>query len=93
MEILQFLISFFLKNGGGEKFAPVFNLLKQNDFDVKKILSNLNFESIAPILQTFNFEQNKNSPEDFTSGENYSLSPISQFCDKEIILCLNNYFS
>ncbi len=93
MELLQFLISFFLKNGGGEKFAPIFDLLQKNNFDVKNILSNLSFESIAPILESLNFNQNKSPQEDNSSYEQNSLSPISDFCDKDIVACLNNYFS
>ena len=35
MEILRFLISFFLKEYGGEKFAPLMNELSKNNLILK----------------------------------------------------------
>lgn len=92
MEILQFLLSFFLKEFGGEKWKPLFALLKENDFSLKGLLSNLSPQTIAPIIQAFmgGFER-KESPEERTSAER--LNPITSFADYEILKCLNNYFS
>lgn len=93
MEIFQFLLSYFLKNSNLDTLAPIIENLKQNNFDLKKVLSNLNPESIMPMLSTLmkNFGQNKNPSPSFYEEE--GLNPISDFADKQVIDCLNCYFS
>ncbi len=91
MEILQFLISFFLKEYGGDKILPVFECLKQNSFDLKKTLQNLNPEILAPILQSFMEKRQNNNPRSENGG--FGLEPINSVADKKIVGCLNGYFS
>jgi len=93
MELLQFLISFFIKNYGGDKFGDIFNIFKDNSFDIKKVLTNLKPEMLEPIIKSFfNSGQNK-TPTDFSVGENYKLDPIARIADKDIVYTLNRYFN
>lgn len=91
MEILQFLLSFFLNEYGGGKFAPILNLLKENSFDIKKVMANLNPETVAPIIKDFMNSAKKESPEAY-SGHSEGLSPIAGIADKDVIYTLNKYF-
>ena len=90
MEILRFLISFFLKEFGGEKLAPIIEEFSKNDFDLKKVLQNVNLESLAPIISAFT-QNVKNRPTE-TVERNYSLAPIAGIADKDIVYTLNKYF-
>ena len=92
MEILQFIISFFIKEYGGENFLPIFNLLKDNGFDLKKSLKCAKPELFAPILQSFISKSAKTNPthEDCVG---YKLNPINNIADKKIVLALNRYFT
>lgn len=92
MEILQFLLSFFSQELNGGKFAPLFELFRDNSFDLKKIIKNLNPEIIAPLVQEFmNFSKNNNPTA--TVGQTVGLSPIANIADKEIVYSLNKYFN
>ena len=92
MKILLFLISFFLKEYGGEKILPLFELLKKNSFDLKKSIANLNPEVLLLIANFFieNFGKKKSSHYDI--NENFGLAPIKNFADKRITSCLSSYF-
>ena len=50
MEIIYFLLSFFLSEYEGGKFKPLFDLLKDNSFDLKKTFSSLTPEILAPLI-------------------------------------------
>ncbi len=92
MEILQFLLSFFLKEYGGafNNIVPIIESLRENSFDLKKTLSSLNPEVLEPILKTFasgfgGIKNNDGYPKD------NRLSPIINIADKEIVYALNRY--
>lgn len=93
MEILQFLLSYFLNNSNLDALNPIIETLKQNDFDVKKVISSLNPQTIIPILNSFmqSLGQNKNPSPSFCEEE--GLVPLNDFADIQIIDCLNSYFS
>ncbi len=92
MEILQILLSFFLKELGGETLTPILEKLKNNDFDLKKTLNGLNLQNLAPIVSAImQSSLNKNRPTE-NAERNFSLSPISGIADKDIIYTLNKYF-
>ena len=91
MEILQFLISLLKDNESMQKFAPIIQVLQQNNFDLKSVFSSLNPQVLAPFLQQFMQYMQKESPTDFV-GQN-ALSPISDIADKDIIFSLNKYLS
>ena len=88
MEILQFLLSFFLQEYGGENLRPIFDELKNNSFDLKSFLSNLTPEKIAPVIR--NFAEKTASPSEKNSD---GLSPIANIADRDIIYTLNGYFA
>ena len=85
MEILRFLLSFLLKEYGGENFAAVSDALI-NGGDLKTFLNNLTPENVAPIIKSV-FGANKN-PSEVSDG----LSPVLDIADKDIIDALNGYF-
>ena len=90
MEILQQFLSFILKEIGLTNLAPLFNGLKNGNFNLQNFLSNLKLENIMPIINTFMNMQNKNPTE--TVGIYHGVKPIENIADKEIVLTLNNYF-
>lgn len=91
MEILQFLLNFFLEEYGDKSFAPIFESLKNNSFDIASTLKNLNPETLTPILKTFmNFGKNK-APNTNLGAQ--GLNPIINFADEKIVRSLNKYFS
>lgn len=90
MEILQFLLSFFSKEYGG-KLTPIIEMLKNNNFDIKKTLQNLNLDAIAPLIKDFMQNATKNRPEN-SERNNVGLSPIAKIADKDIVYTLNQYF-
>lgn len=93
MEILQNLLSFFINEYNGGKFKPLFELLKNNSFDIKKALSNLNLDAIAPVIQEFMKNvgtPNQNYENSFS--ESFGLNPIAKIADKDIVYTLNQYF-
>lgn len=93
MEILQFLLSYVLKESNLSAIAPLIDKLKENNFDLKKVISNLNPQTILPLISAFmqGTAQNKNpSP---SRCEEEGLRPLNDFADKQIVECLNSYFS
>lgn len=78
---------------GGESLNSVFSLLKENEFDIKKTLSSLSPEKIAPIMKSV-----FSSPENIKTGspiydEPEGLSPIKNVADTNITETLNRYFN
>lgn len=92
MEILQFLLSLLSNGDNAQKLSPILNLFNGGNLDLKSMLSNLNFESVIPIIQAFFGWQNK-SPTENTVGQQVGLSAVTDIADKEIICTLNKYFS
>ena len=93
MEILQFLLSFLSNNSGASSLAPIIEKFKQNDFDVKKVLSSLSPDMILPLLSSFmnNFGEKKNPSSSHYEEE--GLESICNFADRQIVERLNCYFS
>ncbi|MBR2499199.1 MAG: hypothetical protein IKB67_05760 [Clostridia bacterium] len=92
MEILRILLSFLLKEFGGEQLQPLINAFKENGFNLKSALSCLTPEMIAPIFQMlFNGKTTKPCAEN-NSAQGYGLSAIADIADKNIVFTLNKYF-
>ena len=91
MEILQFLLSFFLNEYGGGSLKPILELFKENSFDIKRVLQNLKPETVAPIIKDFMSKNNNKSPTE-TVGHACGLNPIAKIADKEIVYTLNKFF-
>lgn len=90
MEILQFLLSFLADGYKDGKYKQLFNLLKDNSFDLKRVVQNADLSTLAPMFLDF-MSQSKNSPQ--PSGESYGIKPIDNIADKKIVECLNSYLS
>lgn len=93
MEILQLLLSFLLKEYGGEKLAPVINSLKSGGFNLQSLLSSITPEMLAPIFSLFSGVQNNKPCAETFSEQGYGLKPIAQIADKDIVYTLNRYLS
>lgn len=91
MEILQFLLSLLNENYSIGWAKPVLELLQKNSFDIKKTLSCLSPETIAPIVKEFLKTANKKPPTEHVGG-GYGLSPIAEIADKDVVYTLNKYF-
>ncbi|MBQ8197420.1 MAG: hypothetical protein IJZ73_05110 [Clostridia bacterium] len=92
MEILQFLISFFLEEYKDSNFAPILCHLKDNGFDLRRAFSSLKPDMVAPVIRAFMQGINKNTPTE-TVGQDMYDKPILNFADKEIVNNLNRYFN
>lgn len=90
MEILHFLLSFFLESVGLKDTKPLLDILKENDFDIGKALKNINLDSVAPVIKNL-FLENENPTE--SVGFNEKFLPISNFADKRILSALQAYFA
>ncbi len=90
MEILQFLINLLNNNQNFGALAPVINALKENSFDIKKTLSSINPEILAPLIKGF-FESANKNPTDSVGQYYYGLEPIKNVADKDIVYTLNKY--
>ena len=91
MEILQFLISFFLKEYSLENLLPLFNCLKENSFDLKKTVGNLNLETVLPVVTAFVERGQKETPRHSDGG--FGVKPIENFADLTVVRILNEYFA
>ena len=91
MEILQFLMTFFQNNQNLKIIAPIIEILKNNNFDIKKALSSLTPEMIKPIIEQFSVAINS-APQGFNE-KSQGLTPISNIADKDIVYSLNKYLS
>ena len=91
MDLLQFLSSFLNDDKIVKLFAPIIELLKQNSFDIKKVLASIDPEMLKPIVQEF-MNNIKNRPAQ--SAERVDgLMPISNIADKDIVFALNKYLA
>ena len=90
--ILQFLLNYFLTEYGSGKFKPLLELFEKNDFDIKRVLQNINPKDIMPILSEFlKSGIGKNNPPENEVFE--GLEPIKNFADSEVVETLNYFFS
>ncbi len=90
--ILQFLLNYFLTEYANGELKPLFELFEKNEFDIKKVLKNVNPKDIMPIISTFfkNATHKTNAPEsEFFGG----VEPIKNFADTEIVETLNYFFT
>ena len=91
MEILRFLLSFFLNEKDNDlSLNKIIESLSQNS-NWLDIIKNLNLESLKPILENFlSFNKNERPPQ--WDRRSYGLEPVSLIADKDIIYALNLYF-
>ncbi|MBQ3596503.1 MAG: hypothetical protein II988_01660 [Clostridia bacterium] len=92
MELLRFLISFFIDQLGLDQLKPTLDQLTNGNTDIKSLLSSLDFEKLLPVIQKLSEILNKNSPTK-VAEEPCGLTPVIDIADKEIIYALNSYFA
>ena len=86
MEILEFLLYFFLEEYGGEEFLPILETMKENDFDIFKTFKNIPPEKLAPVVRNF---LRKKEPKEEPSA--LDLSVIKNIANSEILSRLESY--
>ena len=92
MDFLELLLKNFLDDDKNNTLKSVFELLKNNSFDLKSFLSPDGLRAILPLVnELFSFSQNKNPTNNV--GQYQNISPIESFTDREIVLSLNRYLS
>ena len=91
MELLQFISSLFSDDKIIKSISPIIVLLRQNSFDIKKVLASIDPEMIRPIIEEF-MKNINNRPAQSAERTN-GLKPISNLADKDIIFALNRYLA
>lgn len=90
MEILQFLLSFFIEEYGGEQMQPLLEKLRCNSFNITETLKSINPSELLPIVRGFMEKmQKKNCPVEPTGQ--FGISPIHNIASNDIIESLNSY--
>ena len=91
MELLQFISSLFSDDKIIKSISPIIELLRQNSFDIKKVLASIDPEMLKPIIEEF--IKNINIRPAQSAERIDGLKPISNIADKDIIFVLNKYLS
>ena len=93
MEILRILSEFLTKEYGGGAFGKILELLAKNNFDIKRTLSSLNPDTVAPIIKEFlNAAPAAKKETSSFNGKGFGVSPIENIADKHVIYTLNKHF-
>ncbi len=91
MDLLQFITSLLGNDNMVKLLSPIIELLRQNSFDIKKVLASVDPEMLKPIIEEF-MQSINNRPAQ--SAERIDgLQPISNIADKDIIFTLNKYLA
>ncbi len=92
MDLINFLVEYFTKNGGDDILSPflsAFNSNGGNNFDFFELLKTVDLKSILPLV--VNLFKNNGAP--FAKGSAQKTEPILGVADKEILSALNQFFS
>ena len=91
MDLLQFITSLLGNDNMVKLLSPIIELLRQNSFDIKKVLASLDPEMLKPIIEEF-IKSINNRPAQ--SAERIDgLQPISNIADRDIVFALNRYLA
>ena len=93
MDITEIIKNLF-SGTNAETVLPIINLLRENAFDLKKVVQNLTPEKIIPVVQAF--ASAKSATEDTAApfgAEKGGALTIANVADKEIVYCLNRYLN
>ncbi len=89
MEILQLLINQFLDENKAKALQPFLKLLSENNFDIKRVLKNINPQMLASVFSSAFKNQNRATN---VARYSYGVEPISNIANKEVVFALNKYF-
>lgn len=91
MDFFQYATDALLKIAGAENLAPIINLLKANDFNLSKTVSELSPDTVLPVIKEFIAASSKN---DYSPPQgSFGTAPVSGFADKKIVSLLNDCLS
>lgn len=85
---LTSLLSSLLQNSNLETLAPIIKSISENGFDLGKILSAIDINTILPLISSF-FSGEKKQP----VKQANPLTPVLDIADKEIVFALNRYIT
>ena len=91
MDLLQFITSLLGNDKMVKLLSPIIELLRQNSFDIKKVLASLDPEMLKPIIEEF-IKSINNRPAQSTERID-GMQPISNIADKDIVFALNKYLA
>ncbi|MBE7081317.1 MAG: hypothetical protein E7372_02015 [Clostridiales bacterium] len=91
MDLLQFITSLLGNDNMVKLLSPIIELLRQNSFDIKKVLASLDPEMLKPIIEEF-MKSINNRPAQSAERTN-GLQPISNIADRDIVFALNKYLA
>ncbi len=94
MELFRVLSDFLLKAYGAEELSPIISSLEKNGFDIKKTVSDLNPNTVLPVLKNIFSSLSKdtnNDIGDYSLTKCFGAAPIADFADEEIVARLNEY--
>ena len=89
MNLLQFLTSLFSNPESRNGILQLLGNILNGNFNLAEILSNLNIEKALSLIAPL-FQQNNQNDKKTQSG--FTLSPIENFANKDIVYSLNKYF-
>lgn len=93
MEILQFLFIFLLDEYGGKELEPLLDTFRENDFDIKKSLSQISPKDLVPIIKFFLGYGDKNKSHPPKNECDNKLVVIKSIANDTIYNCFSDYFS
>ena len=92
MEILQFLLSFFIEEYGAEGLSRLLKSAAENGLDIKSIFPSLNANDISDALNSlFNNNAYGNKKDGRNNTPVYGVTPLKNIADKELLTRLENY--
>lgn len=86
MEILQ-LLSSLIGEDNVKAIKPLFELLKNNDFNLFSVIKNLTPETLSPFLKFFSQNESRTN----FVRQDFGLTPILSIADNDILYNLNKY--
>lgn len=94
MEILLFLLNYFLSEYKGGVFLPLFELLKEHSFNLKETFFSLTPEIITPILKVIlDIKDSENESGSENSEPHDNLDYIINIADLTIYTALSSYLN
>ena len=91
MDIAEFLKN-FTDGKNAQTIARLFDFLRENSFDIKKILGAITPETLLSAFKyfdTFGKATPSGNPAAFANG----VAPVANVADKEIVYALNRYLN
>ncbi len=92
MELLQTLLN-LLFPGKGAQLEPLLRYAAENEFDLKRMLGNLDVSALAPLLGGLFTSPSAPKADDTAKKAMAPSEPVARIADRDIVNCLNSYLS